>query len=35
MFSPVTNWIDKITMTVVVLLAAVPVLAMVANNLIA
>ena len=35
MFSPVMKMMDRITMIVVVVLAAVPVLAVVANNLIA
>jgi hypothetical protein len=35
MFSPVMNWMDRVTMTVAVVLAAVPVLALAANSLIA
>lgn len=35
MFSPVVNLIDRVTIAVVVVLAAVPVLAVFANNLIA
>lgn len=35
MFSPVMSLMDRIAMTVVVVLAAVPVLALAANNLIA
>jgi hypothetical protein len=35
MFSPVMKLMDRVTMTVVVILAAVPVLALAANSLIA
>ncbi len=35
MFSPVMNWMDRVTMTVALVLAAVPVLALAANSLIA
>ena len=35
MFSPVMKMMDRFTMVVVVVLAAVPILAVVANNLIA